>query len=70
MSRHKNAENADPLGVQPCGFVCFECPFADCEWNEVADKQKIKRKKAALLKKFELITYPAPEWKYRPRHLT
>lgn len=58
---------ADPFGVQPCGYKCFDCPFEDCRWD---GPDNHKKKNFRPLKKFELITYPAPEWKYRPRHLT
>lgn len=70
MGRRKNVENRDPLGVQPCGFKCFTCPFEDCYWNEGDSQSKAEMKRRVLLKKFELQTYPALEWKYRPRHLT
>lgn len=69
MSRHKNSEIADPFGVQPCGFVCFECPFDDCLWACGANRKKMEAKRAALSKKIKLQTYDAPEWKWTPRHM-
>lgn len=31
----------EPNTVQPCGFMCEECPFPDCKWN-FSSKSKAK----------------------------
>lgn len=68
----KMAKKAEPYEIQKCGYKCLECPYPyGCLYDSGTPKVKLSRppeKPARMVIKMQ--TYPAPEWKYRPRHLT